>query len=367
MKTDIEYLKTLELDLEHVAALDEVRHTKGRGGGRRRRKWPAWTAAAAALLVVAFAIGSYFNEGAGIRGLPAALHYAGSDESGGTAGEPTRDAQVPEAREKLLLGPTYNSEAYAVAASDTDDSSATSPPAASASPAPGQADPIGQDLSKIVRDGQISLELPDGDFGETFAKVVNIAEQSGGMVLSSSTQGDGAGGLTLRIPASEFDRAFLAISELGRPLSSSTKGQDVTAQFIDLNAHLKILKTKRDFYFNLFENATTVSQSIQLEGRLEDVQLEIDKIQGQLRFINDQVALSTLKVSLREKNAPKAEDPEDILKPSLGLAWERSVQGTLRVLATVLVGLGYLLPIAIIAGIVLGVVMLVRRRDRGAS
>jgi Domain of unknown function (DUF4349) len=231
----------------------------------------------------------------------------------------------------------------------------------------GQVSPAAQDLSKIARDGSISLEVNDGSFQTTFGRVSDIATRYHGMVLSSSTEGQGTGTLTLRVPARSFDRAFTAVAELGTVLSSASKGQDVTAEYVDLQAHLKILKAKRAFLFGLFEKVTTIEQSVVMENRLEDVQLQIDQIQGRINYIDAQVAESTLRVDIREQHAPEQATQESIESASLGRAWDRGIQGFTRVIAAVVVGLGYLIPIAVLAGIALLVVTLVRRRGHEAS
>lgn len=352
MKTDIEYLTLLEQDLEKAAAR-ETRVLVGRSprhvGGRRPRRWPTRTAAAAAFLVVAFAIGSLLQGGNGFLSQDDKFDEVGAAVDAGGGGDTAFDPDeryVADAEGQPAAQPT---------------------PAPEAPGAERDTPPVGQDLSKIVRDGQISVEIDNDTFPGAFGDVIVIAEGAGGMVLSSTTEGGTAGTLVLRIPSAEFDRVLVAVGRLGTVTSSATKGADVTAEYIDLQARLKILKTKRAFYFELFENATTVAQSIQMENRLEDVQLEIEQLQGRIRYLDDQVALSTLRVSLREKNAPEPEEQTDISNPSLARALDLAWQGTLRVLSTVVVGLGYLVPIAIVAGLVAAVLMLVRRRGRGAS
>jgi hypothetical protein len=115
--------------------------------------------------------------------------------------------------------------------------------------------------------------------------------------------------------------------------------------------------------------ATTIGESLTVEKELEDVQLQIDQIQGELRFLNDQVAESTLTVDVREESAPAGESQTDgaVHTPSLSRAWDRAIQGFFGIIATIIVGLGYLLPLAVIAGVILAIVRLVRRRGRATS
>ena len=58
------------------------------------------------------------------------------------------------------------------------------------------------------------------------------------------------------------------------------------------------------------------------------------------------------------------QEEEEIGNPSLSRALDRSIQGFFGVLATVIVGLGYLVPLSVLGGIGFGAVMLARRRRR---
>ena len=198
--------------------------------------------------------------------------------------------------------------------------------------------------------------------------MIAIARAGGGFVLSSQTQGASSGSLTLRVPSAAFDQTLVRLRALGVPTSSTVTGKDVTAQYVDYQAHLKVLESRRSVLLQLMSRATTIGETITVENELNDVQLQIDQIEGQLRFLDDQVAQATIDVQLLEQHARSAVvAPGDIQNPSLGRALQRAVQGFLAVLATVVVGLGYLVPVAVLAGIVLLIVMLVRRRDLGAT
>ena len=156
---------------------------------------------------------------------------------------------------------------------------------------------------------------------------------------------------------------------LGTVQSDAVTGDDVTAEYVDLQARLGILTDRRDLLRDLQSEATSSSEILRFATLIDQVQLEIENIQGQLNFIRDQVAEGTIKVSLRELGAPEAQEqqPTDVDKPSLSTAFNLALQGFLRVLGAVVVGLGYLIPIGVIALIAWFVVRLVRRRDHEAS
>jgi hypothetical protein len=127
METNIKYLDLLEGDLMQVAALEKAR-TVARAPLRRHVRWRSWLVAAAVFLVVAFAIGALAQLGSGNQRMTAAFSTVGSAVEG-----------VPAP----VLTPS--GDAHRGARNPADQ-------------------PKAADLSKIVRDGTISLSVPDGSF-----------------------------------------------------------------------------------------------------------------------------------------------------------------------------------------------------------
>jgi hypothetical protein len=249
--------------------------------------------------------------------------------------------------------------------------------AASASPAPAPQEQGGDDggalgesgLALIVRDGSMTVVIPDGSFETRFRRLFEIAAANGGFVLSSETRGDAAGGVVLRIPAENFDRAIVQIRALGDVAASQVKGTDVTGEYIDLQARLSILKARRTALLTILAEADTLGQILAVQNRVDDVQFEIEKIQGRLRYLDDQVTESTLRVDMREERdqEQRLTQDDEVDNPSLGRAFELALQGSMNVLATMIVGIGYLVPLAVVGLAIWGVVRLARRRDRAAS
>jgi hypothetical protein len=218
------------------------------------------------------------------------------------------------------------------------------------------------DLSKIIRDGRIGVVVPDGKFGDAVDDLTFIAEEHGGFVLSSSTRNERSGTFVLRIPAKRFDQALSDIRALGTVRFQTIQGDDVTAEFIDFQARLRILQARKSLLFGLSQKADTTDEILRLAGQLDDVQLRIEQIQGQLRFIADQVAESTLRVSIQERNAPDTAAETEVDNPDLGSSFDLAVQGFLRIVGAVIVGLGYLIPLTLLAALVWLAAWFVRRR-----
>jgi hypothetical protein len=337
METKVRFLEELERDLMAVAELEGQRVRKA-PPTRRSVRWKGWLGAAAALLVLAFAIGALAQLGGGGTSASSA---GGSFSTVGSAVNDAGGAGLPNP------GP--------IKAPDL------------ARPATGGNGPT--DLTKIVRDGTMALAVPDGSFEQNQHQVVAIAHANGGSVLSSQTQGATTGTLTLRIPAAHLDTAMLQLGRLGEVEASSVTGKDVTNQYVDLRAHLQNLIGRRTVLRGLLAQTNTIGESLSVYNELNGVQLQIDQIQGDLRFLDNQVAVSTLTVDLREESAPagSTETNGAIHNPSLSRAWDRAIQGFFGIIATIIVGLGYLLPVALVAGVVYAVVKLARRRGRATS
>jgi hypothetical protein len=341
MPTEIRFLQNLERDLTKVAEADRLR-ARADVRARRRNRRRGWTTAAAMLLGVALVIGvvqsmlggaasnQFSTVGSAVNGAG-----GGGAVTGRTAADAGVDAPLPAAQP---------------APSATSGESAGSQGAKT-------------DLTKIVRDGAISLSIDRGQFPDVAAKVVGVARHNGGSVLSSTTSNGNSGTFTLRIPAANFDPAMVELAALGAVDSSQIQGKDVTADYLDAKAHLKIYLARRKFLFGLMAKATTTTESISVQRELEQVQLQIDQITGQLRYLNNQVAVSTIKVDVHEPGAAPIDEPaSDVQNPSLGRAFARGVQGFLNVLGAIVIGLGYLIPLLVLGAIGFGIWRVVRRR-----
>jgi Domain of unknown function (DUF4349) len=204
--------------------------------------------------------------------------------------------------------------------------------------------------------------VADATFDEKVGDLTFIAEQHGGFILSSETRNERSGTFVLRIPASRFDAAIADVRDLGTVRFQTITGDDVTAEFIDYQARLRILQGQRALLFGLRQDATTTDEILRLSSQLNDVQLRIEQIQGQIRFINDQVAEATLRVTIQERNAPRAATRTEVDNPDLGSSFDLAVQGFLRIVGAVIVGLGYLIPLTVLGILVWLAVRLVRRR-----
>src|SRR5207249_1356841 len=102
----------------------------------------------------------------------------------------------------------------------------------------------------------------------------------------------------------------------------------------------------------LMNKAHSVQATLQVQNQLQNVQFQIEQIKGELNVLRSQTTLATIQLSLREPGVPAGPKPEPAPnRPSLVQAWSRAVDGTLAILYAIVVGLGYLIPLALFGGL----------------
>jgi hypothetical protein len=203
--------------------------------------------------------------------------------------------------------------------------------------------------------------IPRDAFDERFGEAVDIAEEHGGFIVDSRSR-ERSGSLTLRVPAENFDETLHALRELGTVEVESVHGKDVTADYVDLHARLRIARARRDVLLGLQGEASTIEQTIRVQNALDATQFEIETLQGQLRLLDDRTSLATIDFDLREQGVEPASEVET---PSIPNAFERAAAGFVGVIAAIVIGLGYLLPLIALALVVWFVVVRVQRRHTG--
>ncbi|MEX0630303.1 MAG: DUF4349 domain-containing protein [Chloroflexota bacterium] len=156
----------------------------------------------------------------------------------------------------------------------------------------------GQADRSIIKTGEITVEVDN--VAETTGAVRALALALDGYI-SSSFQGESAESatLTMRIPADRFDDALAAIHELGGEVKSeATREEDVTATVVDLEARLTNLRAAEVEYRELMDRAERVEDILAIQNQLFQVRGEIEAMQAQLEYFNDQAAMATLTVSI---------------------------------------------------------------------
>ena len=115
---------------------------------------------------------------------------------------------------------------------------------------------------------------------------------------------------------------------------------DVTEQYIDLEARLENLKRQEKRYLEILEMATTVEDVLTVETQLERIRGDIESLQGSLNYLDNRIDLSTIQVQLSE--------PEKITHESgIGKAFSEAAEAFLAAIRGIIIFMGFFVPIAI--------------------
>lgn len=215
----------------------------------------------------------------------------------------------------------------------------------------------------VIKTADLRLEVEDGDLGRTLKEGRDIAEGAGGFVVATSVDGADRrfGEFTIRVPVERFEETLSALEDLGTIAGEDVRGEDVSEEFVDLEARLRNATAQEDVLFRLYDRSTSVADTIRVQRELEDVQLEIERLRGRLRFLKDRTNLSTISVAVTEAGAVAAE-PGPFEK-----AWDTARKTFVAILSGAIVGTGFLLPLAALALLAYVVFRLVRPRLQRAT
>ncbi|MEZ5099509.1 MAG: DUF4349 domain-containing protein [Thermoleophilia bacterium] len=228
--------------------------------------------------------------------------------------------------------------------------------------------------TKVIQTASISLGVDEGRFDEAMDRARSIAAVAGGFVTSSSAQ-QGAekalvrGSLTVRVPQERYADVMRQLSGLGQVEGREEEGQDVSQQYVDLEARVRHLEAVETRLLGFLDQTTTIGEALNVQGRVNDVQLQLEQLRGQLRFLDDQTSFATITVSIGERGALPVEDgePKD---DGWGLAdaWHAAASGLEKVVGGLFVAAVWLAPIAGGLGVLyLAWRLLVRRRRSGGG
>lgn len=155
---------------------------------------------------------------------------------------------------------------------------------------------------KLIREADMTLLVQD--ITKAIEQIEQVTKHLGGYVaeVSQSRGSDGkwSAELTLRIPSERYSEALSRLRQLGEIGSFRDKVQDVTEEFIDLEARLRNLKRSEQHLLELLKRSGKVSELVQIERELSNRRSEIESLEGRLRYLTHQVTFSTIRVSLVE-------------------------------------------------------------------
>ncbi len=216
---------------------------------------------------------------------------------------------------------------------------------------------------KLIKKGSLAFET--SDLVGTRSRIIGATKKLGGYVSREDSEGletQNSETLVLRVPADSFDSLVEEVSSGVETFDEKEiSSEDVTAQFIDIEARLKTKKALEQRYLALLEQAGNVTEILEIEKQAGELRTEIESIEARFKQLSEQIAMSTLTVRYyTEKKVVLGFFSK--CKEGLDNGW--------RGFLFFVIGLINIWPLLLIAGVIFGVVkwrIAVRRRKNPES
>jgi hypothetical protein len=155
----------------------------------------------------------------------------------------------------------------------------------------------------LIRDATVTLET---DAARKAVDALSVAARAmGGYVGDTTEEVDPIGVRTvtvqLRVPAARFDDLMRVVEHQGTVLHRHIGTQDVTEEFIDVDAKLRNLKRTEERLLTHLSRTGKLADTLAVERELARVRLEIELYEGRMRFLKHNVSFSTATVTCNEK------------------------------------------------------------------
>src|SRR5882762_8306149 len=146
------------------------------------------------------------------------------------------------------------------------------------------------------------IDMRSKDPWATSDRAQAIASGLGGDVLNLTQSGSGdtrSASLTIRVPSSRFGDALQALKSLdGEIQTSGVSAQDVTDQFIDLQARLTAKQAEEQRYIAILNRANTIDEILKVDASLGSVRTQIEQLTAQINSIKGRTEFSTISMSI---------------------------------------------------------------------
>jgi hypothetical protein len=152
----------------------------------------------------------------------------------------------------------------------------------------------------IMYNGDVTMMVDDGKVAASLDKIIDAAESFGGHLGTRRDLG-----VTVRVPSVHFRETLAKIGELGEITHQSITAEDVSEEYHDAEVRLANMKATQKRLQDFLSKTANMSDMLTLERELERISMDIDRVEGRMRFLKEHVAFSTLTVALMAR--PKSQ------------------------------------------------------------
>ena len=189
-----------------------------------------------------------------------------------------------------------------------------------------------QSSLRVEEIGTIQLSVGGSRFQSTLTQLTDFATTDGGFVQSTqshmgtkASHSYSTGSIVLQVPERNFTMLVDQVRHAGMATSVVTSANDVTGQYVDLQARISALQVSRAQYLKIMTRTGTINGILQVQNQLNQIQSQIEQLQAQLGLLNSETTYATLTVILSQTG-------HQVLTPAharsgVDKAWHDSLHG----------------------------------------
>ncbi len=158
---------------------------------------------------------------------------------------------------------------------------------------------------KIIKTGELTLEIKN--YTDSTRAVEALVTKFQAQIADSRTSDlSGAakrGDIVIRVVPERFEELFGELKKLGTVLQDRAGAADITAQYVDTEARIKNMRVEEERLQELVKSKTyldKIQSLLEVERELTRVRGEIEGMEGQMRVWQEQIGLSTIRLTLQE-------------------------------------------------------------------
>ena len=173
---------------------------------------------------------------------------------------------------------------------------------------------------KLIKEVRMSVETEN--FDDFLLEIERKINETGGYKEQYTVNGNGNdryADITIRVPKAQLDTFLKMIEGTSNITYRHETVEDVTLQYVDLESHKKMLYAEQERLLEFLSKAEEIEDVITLEGRLTEVQYQIESMESQLRTFNNQIEYSTVYLDVYEVVRFTPQEPKGV--------WERITTG----------------------------------------
>ena len=186
------------------------------------------------------------------------------------------------------------------------------------------------------------------DYESFESKLPRLVKRHNGFIAKSNTdrrnKENQSATWIIRVPASNYSDVLGGVELLGLVDSRDEHAHDVTEEFVDIEARIKTKKQLESRILKMLEERPgKLTDVLSIERELSRVREEVERMEGRIRFLNDQTSYATITINCREDASDKP-----IVAPTFAIqiknSWSNSINSLKIVVQQAIIALVALAP-----------------------